>query len=148
MSEAATVCKYHPNAAATGSCVQCEAVICDVCTAFGIDGVICTKCKARAWKAKRNRRYAMLGVALVGLGFLSPTIYRSASKKLTDIRDGAPAIYKGKLAPLAEALDKEPCDRRKIVDFCDELLAEGEPQYCLVRADRFFAQCGDYVRLR
>ncbi len=148
MSDAAPTCKNHPASPATGSCVSCAAAICDVCTSFALDGHVCVQCKGKELRRRKLRNLALLGVALAGLGALSPSIYRAVHKKVSDMQDGAPAVFRGKLAPLADALDKEPCDRRKIIDFCDELLREGEPRYCLRRTERFFAKCGDYVRLR
>jgi aspartyl protease family protein len=82
---------------------------------------------------------------LVAVAAAVPFAYRTVKAK---IESGEPLTWSEKLAPLAGALEKEPCNRDKIVPFCDELIAEGEPRYCLKRADAFFKQCGEYLRLR
>lgn len=144
----AIFCKKHPTTAATGTCVPCGDPICDVCTSYGIEGAMCVACKRKQLAGKRRNRLILAGLGVAVLAALSPSIYRWAQKKAADVADGAPSLLKGKLGLLSESLEKEPCDRQKIVAFCDELITEGEPRYCLVRANRFFEKCGDYPRLR
>lgn len=59
-----------------------------------------------------------------------------------------PVVMSGKTGELSVALDKEPCDRQKIVQLCDSLLGDGQPRVCLTRAEAFFARCGEFWRLR
>ncbi|APR85816.1 Hypothetical protein A7982_11165 [Minicystis rosea] len=49
---------------------------------------------------------------------------------------------------LSEQLDKEPCDRRKIIELGEAMMRAGDNRGTLKRADAFLQKCGDYPRLR
>jgi aspartyl protease family protein len=92
----------------------------------------------------------------------APFVYRAIRAPVGDSRPGARTVEKSasvvekaaapvmseKTAELSAALDREPCDRGKIVQLCESLLRDGEPRQCLTRAEAFFTRCGDFWRLR
>jgi clan AA aspartic protease (TIGR02281 family) len=45
-------------------------------------------------------------------------------------------------------LDKEPCDRRKIIELGEAMHRAGDVRGTIRRAEAFFQKCGDYPRLR
>ena len=59
--------------------------------------------------------------------------------------------YGGRLSKvkgLIEALDKEPCDKGRMVKLLDEMVGAGDYRGTLQKADAFFTKCGDLPRAR
>jgi len=100
------------------------------------------------------------GVVVAGVA--APLIYRATrepageARPVTRVVEKSASVVEKPAAPtmseetagLSAAVDKEPCDRAKIVPLCDALIHDGEPRLCLTRAAAFFTRCGDYWRLR
>lgn len=100
------------------------------------------------------------GVVVAGVA--APLIYRATRTPAGEAQPRARVVEKSasvaekttapvmseETTALSAAIDKEPCDRAKIVPLCDSLIRDGEPRLCLTRADAFFTRCGDYWRLR
>jgi len=92
----------------------------------------------------------------------APFVYRAIQAPVGDARHGARTVERSasvvekaagpamseQAAALSAALDKEPCDRGKIVQLCESLLRDGEPRLCLTRSEAFFTRCGEFWRLR
>jgi aspartyl protease family protein len=53
-----------------------------------------------------------------------------------------------KVKSLVDALDKEPCDKGRMVKLLDEMVGAGDYRGTLTKADAFFAKCGDLPRAR
>lgn len=53
-----------------------------------------------------------------------------------------------KVKSLTDALEKEPCDKGRMVKLLDEMVGAGDYRNTLKRADAFFAKCGDLPRAR
>ena len=49
---------------------------------------------------------------------------------------------------LADALEKEPCDKGRLVKLLDQMVGAQDYRGTLQRADAFFARCGDFPRAR
>ena len=158
-------CSYHPEARAAATCVRCLSTICAVCSSTRPDGTVCAHCVARGLRRAREARatrIALLAAVVIVAAIAAPFVYRavkapadaartpaSAARAPADAAGkGAPPVMTGKTLELSTALDKEPCDRQKIIEFCESLLGDGEPRYCLTRSDQFFTRCGDFWRLR
>jgi clan AA aspartic protease (TIGR02281 family) len=135
-------CHAHPEVQATALCRGCLRQICDAC-AINDDTLVprCADCIRRRRRADRIR----LGViALVVLGGVGAGVrYARTYEKPYDY--GAAG---GDVRRLSEQLDKEPCDRRKIIALAEAMLRAGDGRGTLRRADAFFQKCGDYPRLR
>ena len=54
----------------------------------------------------------------------------------------------GKVKGLVDALEKEPCDKGRLVKLLDEMVGAGDYRGTLSRADTFFQKCGDLPRAR
>jgi aspartyl protease family protein len=138
----APTCFVHPEVPATASCRGCFRQICEVC-AVRDDGFVprCIECTRRArrngWIFRGVLGALFLGVVGAGVHFqrtyVKPYDYGAAS---ADVRR------------LSEQLDKEPCDRRKILEFGEVMLRAGDGRGTIQRADAFLQRCGDYPRLR
>jgi aspartyl protease family protein len=153
-------CSRHPGTRAIATCERCLAAICEVCS-VRVDGTICVRC-VRDRRRARERRVALMCTAVVVAGVAAPFVYRATRAPAGEAKQGAPVVEKStsvvekaaapvtsaQTAELSAAVDKEPCDRGKIVPLCDSLIHDGEPRLCLKRAEAFFTRCGDYWRLR
>ncbi|MCC7074857.1 MAG: hypothetical protein IT383_26340 [Deltaproteobacteria bacterium] len=53
-----------------------------------------------------------------------------------------------KVKGLAQALEREPCDKGRLVQLLDTMVGAGDYRGTLTRADAFFAKCGDLPRAR
>jgi len=153
-------CGRHPGTRATATCERCLLAICEICTSVSFDGTVCVRC-VRSRRRARERRLAFVCAGLVVAAAASPFVYRAITAPAGGARPGPGTVAKaasvverpapamtGKTGELSAALDKEPCDRQKIVQLCDALLRDGEPRYCLTRSEAFFTRCGDFWRLR
>lgn len=153
-------CSRHPETRATATCERCLSAICEVCSSVSADGTRCVRCVRHQRRARERRlTFACTGVVVVAVA--SPLVYRAINAPAGEPKPGASRVEKaappvdkaapvarGKTGELSAALDKEPCDRQKIVELCESLLRDGEPRNCLTRSEAFFTRCGEYWRLR
>lgn len=152
-------CSRHPETRATATCERCLAAICEICSSTRGGGTLCVRC-VRDQRRARERRLALLCTGVIVAAVATPLVYR-ALRAPVETGPGARTVEKAasvveKTAPalshrsteLSAAVDKEPCDRGKIVELCESLLRDGEPRLCLTRSEAFFTRCGDYWRLR
>jgi aspartyl protease family protein len=139
---AVATCQNHPDVPATASCRGCFKQLCDVCV-INDDGFVpfCGPClKSR----RRNGWIVRSVVGAVVLGIVGAGVYFERTReKPYDYGAAAPEIRR-----LSEQLDKEPCDRRKIIELGEAMLRAGDGRGTIKRADAFMAKCGDYPRLR
>jgi aspartyl protease family protein len=159
-SEDTPSCSRHPETRATATCERCLAAICEICSVRA-DGTICIRC-VRDRRRARERRVALICTGVIVAAVATPLVYRATSapageakqdtrvvkKSATVVEKAAAPVMSEQTTELSAAVDKEPCDRGKIVPLCDSLLRDGEPRLCLTRAEAFFTRCGDYWRLR
>jgi len=149
-------CHAHPTAPARTVCRTCLRPLCSVCTV--LDDRMrpqCVECIQR-----RSRRNTRVAVALLVLGALGVTAYlvrahRGGPAAMGAAEDAGPpeqpydyGASADKVHRLEGQLGKEPCDRRKIVELCDEMLRAGDSRGTIRRAEAFFQACGDHPRLR
>jgi len=154
-------CSRHPGTRAVATCERCLSAICEICSGVSLDGTVCVRC-VRDRRRARERRLAFVCTGVVVAAVAAPFVYRAITapageakpaalvveKAAPPVQKAAPRALSGKTSELIAALDKEPCDRQKILDLCDSLLRGGAPRECLTRSEAFFARCGDFWRLR
>ena len=154
-------CSRHPGTRAIATCERCLSAICDICSSVSLDGTVCVRC-VRDLRRARERRLALVCTGVVVAAIAAPFVYRAITAPASEAKPAAlvvekaappvqkatPPVMSGKTAELSAALDKEPCDRQKILDLCDSLLRDGAPRECLTRSEAFFTRCGDFWRLR
>lgn len=154
-------CSRHPATRATATCERCLQAICEICSRVGFDGTVCVRC-VRGLRRARELRLAFVCTAVVVVAVAAPFIYRALQAPGGEAKQGAPVVKKAaavsetaappvmsdRTGALSAAVDKEPCDREKIVQLCDSLLRDGQPRSCLTRSEAFFARCGEFWRLR
>lgn len=154
-------CSRHPGTPATATCERCLSAICEICSSVSYDRTVCVRC-VRAQRRARERRLAIVCTGVVVAAGASPFVYRAIKAPAGDakpaasgvrqtasvVEHAAPPVMSGKTGELSAALDKEPCDRQKMLQLCDSLLRDGEPRQCLTRSEAFFTRCGDFWRLR
>jgi clan AA aspartic protease (TIGR02281 family) len=152
-------CSRHPETRAIATCERCLSAICDVCSSARFGGTVCVRC-VRGQRRARERWLALVCTGVVVAAVASPFVYRAISAPDPETRPAAttrsaaaaktvsPPAMTARTAELSAAMDKEPCDRQKIVELCESLLRDGEPRQCLTRSEAFFTRCGDFWRLR
>jgi aspartyl protease family protein len=148
----AASCHAHPTVPATTSCRSCFRPICDICTIPDLRRLPrCPECSER-----RSGRASRALVAVVVVAAAAAAVHfvrgREGSPAAASGPDaGAPYDYgesAGEVRRLEGLLDKEPCDRRKIIQLAEAMLRAGDGRGTLHRADAFFQRCGDHPRLR
>ena len=120
---------------ATASCERCLLAICEVCSSTRGGGTFCVRC-VRDQRRARERRLALLCTGVVVAAVATPLVVR-ALRAPVEARPGTRTVEKAasvveKTAPvlsqrsteLSAAVDKEPCDRGKIVELCESLLRD------------------------
>lgn len=132
---------YQHDDEAVGSCFSCLKPICHACSTMDRLTTLCPPCAAEARKARRKRNNytgfgiaAACAVAVVGFTFLEAPY---------DYGERAAEVKK-----LKAALEREPCDRRKIIDLAEAMNAAGDYRGAVQRSEAFFEQCGELPRLR
>lgn len=138
----AATCHAHPEVPAAASCRGCFRQLCDVCT-INDDGFVphCADC------IRKRRRNGWIFRGVLGalfVGVIGAGVYfQRTYEKPYDY--GAAA---GDVRRLSEQLDKEPCDRRKIIELGEVMLRAGDGRGTIKRAEAFLQKCGEYPRLR
>jgi aspartyl protease family protein len=148
-------CHAHPTVPATTACRTCFRPICSICIIPDLRKLPrCPDCTARrsAWASRAVAAIALLAAASAGAWFVrgrggGPTPDRAvdagAETELYDYGAAANEVHR-----LEGQLDKEPCDRRKIIQLGEAMLGAGDGRGTLRRAEAFFQRCGDHPRLR
>lgn len=137
----AASCYRHASEPAFDTCSRCMEAMCAVCASM-VDGhVYCPPCAKKARVGKKVFQFVGFGVmALVIAGI---AVWIAMQEPSFDYGKHTRDIDK-----LAAQLEKEPCDRAKIVSLTDKMLSAGDNRGALDRAQAFFDQCGELLRLR
>lgn len=138
----AATCHAHLGVPATASCSTCFRALCDVCTHHEKGLVVqCSDCLRRK---RRAGKIVQAVLALAALSVVATGAYRASKyEKPYDYGDSAAEVLQ-----LSGQLDKEPCDRRKILALTELMTEAGDSRGALNRADAFLHKCGEYPRLR
>ncbi|MBN2493214.1 MAG: hypothetical protein JXR96_01380 [Deltaproteobacteria bacterium] len=134
-------CYRHPDARASDTCPGCLRPICDVCAMPSATGFLCPECNRR-----RRRRglalklaFAALALAAAGVGLIwLLTGYEPAF-------DYGP--YEAKVHRVSKRLEKDPCDRVKMLNLAELLLESGDYRRAVESSQRFIERCGEFSRL-
>ncbi len=134
-------CFVHVDEKAIASCRICFRPLCNVCLTCEDLGPRCADCLRRERRSNRIVRsvIALLVVGAVGIG----AYFVKTNDERSDYGEHA-----GEVRQLAAQLQKEPCDRRKILMLTELMLSAGDARGALKWADGFLQRCGDYPRLR
>lgn len=134
-------CYVHGDEKAIASCRICLRPLCNVCLSCEDLGPRCADCLRRERRTGRIVRsvIALVVVCAVGIG----AYFAKTSDATSDYGEHA-----GKIRQLAAQLQKEPCDRRKILTLTELMLDTGDARGALKWADGFLHKCGEYPRLR
>ncbi len=134
-------CYRHSAEAAFDTCSSCTQSICTVCTSM-VDGrVYCPPCAKSARRNKKIVQFVAFGA--VAAAVVAAGVWMALQEPKYDYGKYARDIDK-----LAAQLEKEPCDRGKIVSLTDKMLSAGDNRGALNRAQQFFDACGELLRLR
>lgn len=147
----AATCHAHSDVPATASCRECFRPLCDVCAI--IDGLVphCGDCLRRERRTGRSIRSMIAVMALGALGagaYLASRPEKPSGQVGTGDKAALADAGTGEQAVLSKAVDKEPCDRRKILELTELMLQDGDGRGALQRANAFLKKCGEYPRLR
>ncbi len=141
-------CRAHPSTPATGTCSRCLRETCDVCTVYVGASPHCPAC-ARTLRDRQRMQSTVLALvalaAVIGGALYGINAFR---KRTADAIANPVLTLSPEAQRLDEALQREPCDRAKIVELASHLRRAGENRAVVTRADAFFARCGDLTRLR
>jgi clan AA aspartic protease (TIGR02281 family) len=143
-------CHAHPASLACTVCRSCAREICEICVALDAGAV--PRCVA-CWKRRALRvRVAAAVLALFAVG-ASGMAWRSmrqlptaAQVDTTDLLHDSPEATA--VARLRAQVQREPCDRRRIVELAERTLRAGDGRDTLNQAETFFRKCGEHPRLR
>jgi len=137
-------CFRHPSAPATTTCAGCLSAICEVCETYDAAERYCPPC---AQRRRRRRSLLRAAVAVFGLAFIGTAVgvigWSGSRKKGFDY-----GVRAGTVWDLTAKLDREPCDRKAVLELGETLGEAGDLRGVLKLTDGFFARCGDYPRLR
>jgi tetratricopeptide (TPR) repeat protein len=140
-----TVCSRHAAAPAVASCLRCEKAICEICVMYHGAQPHCPACARRAARMQSLGRLAavagVIAVAGGGIGYL-------ATRKLPFDYVKAYGRAGTHIAQLAAQVDKEPCQRKQVLELANALINAGDNRAALARTGAFFKACGDWPRLR
>ncbi len=134
-------CYRHAGVAAFDTCSGCTQAMCTVCTSMVGGRVFCPPCAQKAHRSKKVTTALVVGLAsaaVVGLG-----VWMALQEPKFDY-----GRYSRDIDKLTAQLEKEPCDRAKIVQLTDKMLSAGDNRGSLTRAQQFFDRCGELLRLR
>lgn len=143
-------CHAHPASLACAACRSCGREICELCVALDAGAVPrCLACSRR--RALRVRlAVAVFVLFVVGAGSMAWRSMRQlpipAQADTTDPPLDSPEAKA--VARLRAQVQREPCDRRRIVELAELTLRAGDSRETLSQADNFFRKCGEYSRLR
>jgi aspartyl protease family protein len=123
-------------------CRGCSRQLCGACVIY--DDTLTPRCAACARGRGRSGRAALIVIAILVLAALGAgvTFFRTYEPPY-DYRGAAADVRR-----LSGELEKEPCDRRKIIELGEIMLRAGDNRGTLRRAEAFFLKCGDFPRLR
>ncbi|MBW1811629.1 MAG: aspartyl protease family protein [Deltaproteobacteria bacterium] len=134
-------CYQHERTEAIDTCYQCTKPICSICSTFVATRVYCPACAKKARSRRFTSRAIICVLLLAGLGAL---IFYFVTK--------VPPFDYGKhtkeIKRLTSLIEKEPCDREKIVSLADLMLTAGDHRRAIKTCEKFFEACGEHLRLR
>lgn len=134
-------CYVHPDMEGLTSCFVCLKPICNACSHMDKMHTVCVSCALQRRKARKVKGVVFAAVAALVVG--------GGAFGVTQIE--APFDYgehKYEVRKLRDLVEKEPCDRPKTLELLKLLNRAGDYRGTLERADTFFAECGDWYRLR
>lgn len=134
-------CVNHPQEDAVGTCTSCLKTICEVCSVPGDKGVRCARCVRNA----RLRRVAALAVSPLVAAALVAGAFFALRRPPPAPPQPPPVVAKD---PLVEALEKEPCDRRAMLELARQLMRAHENRDAIDRSNAFLERCGTDTQLR
>lgn len=137
----AVPCHLHPQKPASDSCARCLKPVCEVCALADAARFLCPDCL----KAVRRRRRIVgwsAGLAVAGLLAACVTWFLVTYEEPFEY-----GRYEVRVNKLARRLERDPCDRVKMLKFAELLLEAGDLERCVQRSRRFFKDCGDFPRL-
>jgi tetratricopeptide (TPR) repeat protein len=134
-------CQFHPERKASTHCFDCMQAICARCVQ--LDGVhdMCSGCLApKLAKRRRTRLTVASGVASVVIAAL---MYLAL--KGNPLRYGKESF---EIMDLEASVEKEPCEKDKVLSLAEMYLRAEDPRKCLALSDAYLSKCGDWPRLR
>jgi clan AA aspartic protease (TIGR02281 family) len=127
-------CANHAGVDAIATCGVCLRPLCLVCMVSERLGFVCPTCLPGVRRRHRLKTLATIAGVL--------TVLVVGWKVLDYYQNGG-----AELGRLRRELDKQPCDRGKIIRLGDALLDKDQNREALQAAGDFFARCGPYPRL-
>ena len=134
-------CYRHPESPATDTCPRCLKPMCDVCAMPSASGFLCPKCN-------RSRQQRSLFIKIAGFFLISGLLLGGGIFFLSHYEP--PFDYgtdAAKVHQLTKRLEKDPCDRVKMLKLAELLLEAGDHQRAVNDSKRFLAECGEFNRL-
>ena len=139
-------CRTHPEATAIDRCVGCSASICRLCMFMDERfRPVCESCLQKNRLSARRLRVAKvcaLAIAAAAAFYAGGYVLQSRGRAFDY------AALGGKVRRLNGILEKEPCDRRAIIELAALMAEAGNHRGVIDSATGFFAVCGDYPQLR
>lgn len=134
-------CYVHPDMEGITSCFGCLKPICNACSHMDKLHTVCSSCAL-----SRRRARKVKGIAAAVFGVVAVAGGAFGLSQLEPPFDYGEHKYEVK--KLKDLVDKEPCDRPKNLELAKLLNRAGDYRGTLDYAGRFFAECGDWYRLR
>jgi aspartyl protease family protein len=154
----AAFCASHPGVPSLATCARCKRALCAACVMESLDGTLCLECfRSRAGKKKLLVTLAAAAMILAGGGLAVFLLFLKPERKETSLLPREPekvdlgweygdeSIH---VASLLAVLDKDPCDRRAIVDLGNAMNRAQNHAGAIERVRAFLARCGDHPRLK
>lgn len=134
-------CDAHPAKAKAATCFECMRSLCVVCVR--IDGVhdYCKDCFERRTTKRQRRRTLVVGIVTTAVLALVVWTWLFGNP----LRFGADTFA---VRDLAAAVEREPCQKAKVLELAETYLRLGAPRECLALTDGYLSKCGEWPRLR
>jgi Flp pilus assembly protein TadD len=134
-------CYKHAAAPMAAQCERCDRALCDPCIVYDLSAPHCIDCARKARKRRSLTAAAKIGgvLALVAGGAAFVATRPSPLERGL----GGPHIVQ-----LHNRVTTERCDKQATLAYDEALMAAGDAHSALADADRYFAKCGDWYRLR
>lgn len=134
-------CYLHPDRPAGHCCRNCLNMVCEECLRVGNDTKnYCSLCLKQHQK-KYRRIWVSVAIVVIFLSI-------SAGIDVFVVRGYWKSPATGTPFGAREQLQTEPCSRPRALELVESLYRSGDYRKSLQVADRFFANCGEYSRLR
>lgn len=135
-------CYRHPDRAASDSCAGCLQPICEMCALAEGSRFLCPECLRGVRRRRRLSWGLVLLLLLAGLAGVVVYFVRCYEPPFDYGR------YTARVHRLSGRLERDPCNRVRMLRFAELLLAADDLKRLLARCQRFFAECEDFPRLR